>query len=235
MLNTALILVLLQKRKARLASKKKWRDANPEKQRESERRWNEANRGRVCDRQKRYQMRHPDKCRTRRLETYWANPQLARERSRHHKVKSEGELAATLKMEHWRLMQDAKTDAALMAEILEIRKANERNTLKKYRKAHAGLVLAWAQGRRARQITSADGSADAVIARWKSYRSFICYWCSHRFPITELTIDHVEPISSGGTHSAENICKSCGPCNFKKWKKSPSDFGVSLPQMVFGL
>lgn len=45
---------------------------------------------------------------------------------------------------------------------------------------------------------------------------FICQYCGNRFPVHELTYDHVHPRDKGGKTTWENIITSCYPCNQKK-------------------
>ncbi len=40
-----------------------------------------------------------------------------------------------------------------------------------------------------------------------------CFWCRHRFPLNELTIDHLIPLSKGGSNLLENLRLACVSCN----------------------
>lgn len=44
------------------------------------------------------------------------------------------------------------------------------------------------------------------------YGSF-CYWCGSYFPVKELTLDHLNPKSLGGSNSFENLRLACRDCN----------------------
>ena len=44
----------------------------------------------------------------------------------------------------------------------------------------------------------------------------ICYYCRKKFPPQELTMDHVIPLSRGGTSERINIVACCKDCNSKK-------------------
>lgn len=45
---------------------------------------------------------------------------------------------------------------------------------------------------------------------------FTCQFCLTQFPQSQLTLDHVLPISKGGKTNWENIVAACGPCNSRK-------------------
>jgi 5-methylcytosine-specific restriction endonuclease McrA len=45
---------------------------------------------------------------------------------------------------------------------------------------------------------------------------FTCQYCYKQLPQSQLTLDHVLPISHGGKTTWENIVASCGPCNNNK-------------------
>ncbi|QWR78852.1 HNH endonuclease [Candidatus Magnetomonas plexicatena] len=44
----------------------------------------------------------------------------------------------------------------------------------------------------------------------------VCYYCGLKFPATELTMDHLIPLSKGGMSARENIVAACRNCNTKK-------------------
>jgi 5-methylcytosine-specific restriction endonuclease McrA len=48
---------------------------------------------------------------------------------------------------------------------------------------------------------------------------FTCQYCSIKLPQSQLTLDHVMPISRGGKTNWENIVSACGPCNSRKGSK----------------
>ncbi len=44
----------------------------------------------------------------------------------------------------------------------------------------------------------------------------ICYYCNGNVKPSELTMDHVVPVSRGGKSSKGNVVPSCKECNNKK-------------------
>lgn len=55
-----------------------------------------------------------------------------------------------------------------------------------------------------------------------------CQYCGKRFPTSELSLDHVMPLSRNGVSSWENIVCACLPCNVKKGNRLPEEAGMKL-------
>ncbi len=51
----------------------------------------------------------------------------------------------------------------------------------------------------------------------------ICYHCEQKFSRDELTMDHLIPLSRGGTSSKKNIVVACKPCNSLKKNLTVAD------------
>lgn len=57
-------------------------------------------------------------------------------------------------------------------------------------------------------------------AWWKQKRSNgICHYCNGKFPVEEITMDHLIPLIRGGKSIKANLVPSCKECNFKKKHK----------------
>jgi hypothetical protein len=48
--------------------------------------------------------------------------------------------------------------------------------------------------------------------------NFTCQYCGKKAPETEMEVDHIIPVSRGGTHDYSNMTTSCFACN--KGKKN---------------
>lgn len=55
-----------------------------------------------------------------------------------------------------------------------------------------------------------------------------CGYCSQKFNIKDLTLDHVIPRSKGGKTSFENVITCCKECNLRKGNRSPQDANMVL-------
>ncbi len=51
-----------------------------------------------------------------------------------------------------------------------------------------------------------------------------CHYCGRRFPPSELTMDHLVPLSRGGRSVRENLVPACKECNNRKRNLLPSEW-----------
>ena len=56
----------------------------------------------------------------------------------------------------------------------------------------------------------------------------LCQYCGHKFPTSELTLDHVLPRSQGGISSWENLVCACVACNSRKGGRTPTQAHMKL-------
>ena len=69
-------------------------------------------------------------------------------------------------------------------------------------------------------------------AWWKKKRSSgICHYCRKKFKPSELTMDHVIPLSRGGLSNKENIVPCCRECNTKKNYLLPAEWAEYLDNL----
>jgi len=55
-----------------------------------------------------------------------------------------------------------------------------------------------------------------------------CYYCQCFFSSSELTMDHIVPISKGGKSTKGNVVCACKKCNTIKKNKLPMEWQVYL-------
>ena len=53
--------------------------------------------------------------------------------------------------------------------------------------------------------------------------SFKCQYCGAEAPDTVLQVDHINPVSKGGTNGLTNLVTSCQPCNAGKSDRTLDD------------
>lgn len=102
----------------------------------------------------------------------------------------------------------------------EVRRKARRNWVAKNRE----VVRAFAAEYRARKLAATTEKVDykQIIERDKS----ICWICKQIVPEDKIDIDHIIPLTRGGSHSYENLAVSCTSCNRKKNNKDPNLFGT---------
>ena len=55
-----------------------------------------------------------------------------------------------------------------------------------------------------------------------------CHYCQQSFAATELTMDHVVPLSRGGKSTKSNIVPCCKKCNSEKKYYTPVEMVMDL-------
>jgi 5-methylcytosine-specific restriction protein A len=70
-------------------------------------------------------------------------------------------------------------------------------------------------------------------SRWWQNRiaQGLCHYCGLKFPATELTMDHLVPVSRGGKSSRGNVVPACKECNNKKKYLLPIEWAEYLESM----
>lgn len=54
-------------------------------------------------------------------------------------------------------------------------------------------------------------------------RDGICHYCKQKFPVSELTLDHIVPVSRGGKSTKGNLVVCCRKCNQAKKYLTPAE------------
>lgn len=110
--------------------------------------------------------------------------------------------------------QYAKSHPEIRAKIARNYKRNNPEKFAAYLKACHSKRKALMRG-----AQCDDATVSRLIASWRLEKSFVCHYCMERFPIELLQVDHVQPVSKEGRHSAGNVCKCCPSCNVRKSNK----------------
>lgn len=53
-------------------------------------------------------------------------------------------------------------------------------------------------------------------------------WYGNATQVLKATVEHLNPLSEGGTNAMENLRPACGPCNRKRSGASPEKFAARL-------
>ena len=57
-----------------------------------------------------------------------------------------------------------------------------------------------------------------------------CVYCGRGLGLEHATLDHVIPLSRGGSHDPGNLVAACQPCNQRKGALLPTEFFERYPQ-----
>ena len=94
-----------------------------------------------------------------------------------------------------------------------------KNSVKKWREKNMDRVLFLNAKRRARKK---EAIGNFTLGEWellKKQYGYCCPACGRDEPKIKLEIDHIIPLSKGGSNYIENIQPLCGSCNSKKHDK----------------
>lgn len=97
-------------------------------------------------------------------------------------------------------------------------------TARIWKDANRARLQIYDQTKRLKRLGQMAGKKiDPVM--WKNllaahgYQCFYCLFCPKK-----LVMEHMTPLSRGGSHTLDNIVPACSPCNSKKFTKTAEDF-----------
>lgn len=76
---------------------------------------------------------------------------------------------------------------------------------------------------RRRMWESADSDSTTKINNWARKAEKVCKWCGVNCQ-ESFHLDHIIPLSKGGSHTIKNLCISCPTCNVRKNAMMPEEF-----------
>lgn len=74
-------------------------------------------------------------------------------------------------------------------------------------------------GKERNSVTRNDGPSSAVRIRVYKRDRFACTYCGTPGTDAELEVDHIIPVSGGGSHHISNLTTACRKCNQEKGAK----------------
>lgn len=187
---------------------REWRARNPERHRARVKAWRLANLEKHRERCRRYRARQ----RLRRL-------QEAAERAPDREAAKQ---ATRLRRKAAAAKYYRENRERYLARSKVWREANPE----RYRE----LLRAWKQANRAKVNARKIRSAVQLRERLLKIQRGRCAYCRTR--LIESHIDHIEPISRGGSNSRKNLQLTCPACNMAKGARSPIEFARSLGRLL---
>lgn len=105
----------------------------------------------------------------------------------------------------------------------------------RYAAKNPGFRTAKNNRRRVRVLAAkADGTAEPFIKKIRSTKQLPCNYCGKLIRGKTAHIDHMMPLSKGGTHTADNLCAACEFCNCSKCDRTLAEWipPIRRPVMV---
>lgn len=93
-------------------------------------------------------------------------------------------------------------------------------TIQAWRKRHPEKNQLYKATRRARELAAPIN--DLTQAQWKAIKEAFDHRCAYcRRKMKRLTMDHITPLSKGGSHTLHNVIPACQSCNSRKHTSGP--------------
>ena len=63
----------------------------------------------------------------------------------------------------------------------------------------------------------------------------VCGYCGEQFAESELTVEHIQPVSRGGRHEWTNVVTACRSCNTRKGNRLPEEAQMQLVYVPYAV
>lgn len=198
--------------KARAASRAEYA-ANTAARKASAKKYADAHREEVRAKANAKRAVSPEEAREAERARYWANPAQYRH----------------TKLSYWH-------GSSACQEARQIRRANPivrlkgREAARIWRRANPASVKQATQNRRARELAAPGSFTRSDLESIYAAQNGLCAYCEA--PLSGgYTVDHVIPLSRGGSNWPGNLACACAFCNTSKGVKTPEEFAVYREQV----
>jgi len=198
---------------------KSYRKNNPEKVRETKRNWAAKNKDKKAASDKKYYEKNKEHISEYQKKYRQDNYERLQEGSKKYRLENKEKKAATDRA--WaQANKDKVNENSRRYRQRHPEKQNEIH--RNYNQRNPNVWRTIAQNRRTRKLE--NGLFKVTIKDMNNILTKPCAYCGSK---KQITLDHVIPISRGGTHSIGNLLPACKSCNSKKhakfiteWKKN---------------
>lgn len=78
--------------------------------------------------------------------------------------------------------------------------------------------------RRAQKFNTQTEDLTPLIKEIRELKEVVCYLCGKILAGKDCHIEHVIPLSRGGSHTKDNVLPACPPCNLSKGSMTPEEY-----------
>lgn len=171
----------------------------------------QRDRERILEKGAEWKRNNPDKVLAQAMA--WSKNHPERRKEIVRKANKKRQPKATVYARQWRETNREHARAA-DREYRTKNRDRRRLTAAKAREGNRERYRAYSRNRYALTWSNGTHTADDVIQQYDK-QGGLCYWCSN--PVNQLYhVDHVIPVSRGGSNSPENLVIACPSCNQRK-------------------
>jgi 5-methylcytosine-specific restriction endonuclease McrA len=182
-----------------------------------------------------YREEHPERARAARDKYRFSHREIVIERTRRWREQNQDKIAAYVAARYAERRDELAAASreyyhanrierqAVSKAWKEAHKDEVRDYKRRYNRANPERVRAWIARRDAlREGATGDHTHGDIKAQYARQRGR-CYWCRTKVR-GSYHVDHVVPLSRGGSNGPENIVIACPTCNMQKHAKHPMDW-----------
>lgn len=186
---------------------------NREEVRKKEREWYHKNKDKIVSVKTKWRDNNKDLLKKNRIKRYWENPEKYREIQRQYKS------------------ENKNTVDAYNSKYYQENVEKEKTRVKLWQKENPETIKIINKNRRARKKNAEGKYTLADIKRIRKDQKDKCGYCEELLG-SIVHIDHIIPLSNGGTNWPRNIQILCPTCNMRKKAKDPIDFARSFGKLL---
>lgn len=179
----------------------------------------------IRESQKKYREKHKDERSQQNREWCARN----REKRRLRRIELDSNRQEELK--EYRRQYTKKNREEILSKMKAYRDSNKekmRALQKEWRDKNPDVVLFHTRTRKSRIRGQGGSVSKAELDTILESQKHICIGCGISLRESTPHMDHIMPLSKGGTHSADNIQFLCAPCNQSKHAKHPLDWVLEI-------
>jgi hypothetical protein len=198
---------------------------SPEERRARRRALMERCGDKIRQKEKRDRERHKEQRARQYAEWYLRNKEKVKQYAKERREKQKEQMKIK------RREYDLKNKEKIATRSKKYRDNNKEKVLslqKDWRDRNPDAVLFHSRNRVSRKRANGGFVSKEDLQEIMGEQSFLCVACFSDLRKATPHLDHIMPLSKGGTHTKDNIQFLCAPCNLSKHAKHPLDWIIEI-------